>query len=225
MGIFIPRRVGAGIGPVQCALEDKMKEVPDNYYAPMRVDVIKECGWDEALLGLSLNKKQPLENMPAVAEKLAGKGGGHDQFLRHIVVWIDILGPLKWWKQMDKYHFFETQSESTMHTILHTETPLFAPATLSGAVHAAVQMFQDLWDGKLDYLTENERVEAITDSLPGGFMQRRICCTNYAQLHTIYHQRKTHKSQYWRNFIESFMEQIESPEYIDKKWKPVEERI
>ena len=55
------------------------------------------------------------------AEKL-GKchpGEGHDNFLKGIVVEFDITAPLYWWKQAQRYHFFEyVSSQSTMHCLL-----------------------------------------------------------------------------------------------------------
>lgn len=37
----------------------------------MIVEKLREAGFYEAMLGLSLNKNQPIGNMPAVAERLA----------------------------------------------------------------------------------------------------------------------------------------------------------
>ena len=96
----------------------------------MRVRIISEHGYSEALFGLGLSHgvtsgESPhdfnIARMERVALKLAGKGGGHDKFLRQIAVWLDITAPLYWWKEFDTYKVGTTaQSESTMHTLLKT---------------------------------------------------------------------------------------------------------
>jgi len=82
----------------------------------MRIQVLEESGLSHALLGLSLNKNQPLDNMLTLSDKLASKDGGHNKFLESIAVWLDITAPRYWWSQLDTYRAGVTkQSESTMH--------------------------------------------------------------------------------------------------------------
>ena len=47
----------------------------------MKVAVIGEYGHSQAMLGLSLNKKQPVDKMPNVAERLSGMDYGHNKFV------------------------------------------------------------------------------------------------------------------------------------------------
>ena len=88
----------------------------------MNVQIIKEAGYMEALYGIGLSfgitsqmsygdfrngsKEEHLEarlRMHKRACALAGKGKGHDKFLRQVGLWIVINAPLYWWKQFDQY--------------------------------------------------------------------------------------------------------------------------
>lgn len=39
--------------------------------------ILQECGYDQALLGLSLSYGADLDRMPEVAHRLSSKDGGH----------------------------------------------------------------------------------------------------------------------------------------------------
>ena len=82
------------------------------------VNKLEEAGYQSALFGLSLNKNQPLENMPDVAKKLCNKSGGHNKFLESIIIWLDVTAPRYWWQDADTYRLSTKQSQSTNHTIL-----------------------------------------------------------------------------------------------------------
>ena len=85
----------------------------------MHIAIPKEAGYEEAILGLSLNKNQPIENMPNVLRRLAHKGGGHSKALESICVWLDITAPRFWWAEFDTYRVGMTkQSQSTIHTLI-----------------------------------------------------------------------------------------------------------
>jgi len=86
----------------------------------MEVSILREAGYEEALLGLSLSYGKKAEIMPLVAERLSHKGGGHNKFLESMMVWIDIRAPLDFWAEFDTYRVGTSvtkQSESTMHTL------------------------------------------------------------------------------------------------------------
>ncbi len=69
----------------------------------MKVTVLEESGYQHALLGLSLSRGITLEHADRVAQRLAGKDGGHNKFLESIAVWMDITAPRYWWQQFDTY--------------------------------------------------------------------------------------------------------------------------
>jgi hypothetical protein len=173
--------------------------------------VLEEAGYWNALLGLSLNKKQLLEKMPEVAEKLCGKDGGHNKFLESIQVWLDITAPRFFWQEFDTYRIGTTkQSESTMHTILK-----------DGDIH------NGLFDSNIDqnhldmcnHLIDTQDLVGIKQQLPEGFLQRRIVCLNYKVLRHIYAQRRNHRLPHWIHFTKSVLEQLEHPLFITKRQK------
>ena len=84
----------------------------------MEVQKVEEAGFLSALKGLAHNKKQPVEKMASVAEKLAFSDGGHNKFLESIIVWLEVRGPRYFWQEADTFRLSTKQSESTMHTLI-----------------------------------------------------------------------------------------------------------
>lgn len=161
----------------------------------MEVKILKEAGYDEAILGLSLSYSKPVdERMYIVAEKLAPRGNGHNKFLESIVAWIDVTAPLDWWAEMDTYRVGMTkQSSSTMHTLgrrrlVHSDFEEEIPHTYLSYLNSCI-------DGKAP-------LSLLKKLLPCGFLQRRILCTNYKTLQNIINQRTGHKLPQWGIFLE-----------------------
>lgn len=174
----------------------------------MQVEVLREAGHDEAMLGLSLSYLQPVENMPNVALKLIPKGEPHCKFLRQVHVWVKITGPWKWWKHMQTYNvgvdWPDFQSSSTMHKLLsrpltwHDFSRPITPTVL-----ALINNFIERGD-----------LEAASDYLPGAFLYTRVLCFNYSALRNIISQRANHKLQAWHDFIDQLVPQLEHPEWL-----------
>lgn len=172
----------------------------------MKVEIILEAGYKPAMDGLSLNKLRPVDSMPAVAERLAGKDLGHDKFLRMIDVWIDVNAPRFWWHEFDTYKIgrnhlpdddegdITTESASTMNNIKDHdltqddfEYPIWTPylSYLNGELHAA---------------RAGTQIAYFKDQLPEGYLQRRILKINYAVAHNILVTRSTHRLPQWKVF-------------------------
>ena len=170
----------------------------------MQVKVLREAGYEEALLGLSLSYNS--KPNPRVAEQLAFKGDGHNKFLESMVVWLDVRASRAWWQQEATYRVGITrQSESTMHTMTKRE------------------LTDDDFDGGmqvkalLDALNLHIRARDwvwVKRHLPESFMQRRIVCTNYATLQRMIRQRKDHRWAEWPEFCEQVSGQVEHPEML-----------
>lgn len=171
----------------------------------MKVEILREAGYNEALLGLSLSRKKPIKAMHAVALKLHGKDGGHNKFLESICVWLDIAMPRYWWQQFDTYRIGMTkQSESTMYTVLHrplTQMDFARPIWRSTLI-------------RLNTLIEIRSFDQLKLELPEGFLQRRIAMTNYKTLRNMINQRKNHKLDEWRFFCAEILDQVKRPELI-----------
>jgi len=181
----------------------------------MRVEIIEESGFDGAMLGLSLNKKQPVENMLKLALKLGKADGGHNKFLESITVVLDITFPRFIWSEFDTYRIGVTkQSESTMHT-LEKET-----LTQENFEYPILEAYLRY----LNTLLSKNRQEIIVDkktpfiaefknALPDGFLQRRIVTTNYKTLRNIIKQRQHHKLPQWKEFCDYLKENLRYAEY------------
>ena len=173
----------------------------------MQVNVLKEAGYDEACLGLSLSYDSTIERARDVLPKLAYKQGGHNKALESMMIWVDITAPRFWWQQADTYRISTKQSSSTMHTIMKRLLTAedFDPAVPASSIADVNQMIT---------AKDFERVKAV---LPEGFLQRRIWCMSYKTLQNIVAQRSTHKLYEWKYFCEQMVQQIDHPEFIIKE--------
>jgi len=172
----------------------------------MKVEILREAGFDEALLGISLSYNSG-GDMKVVADKLVKRGGSHSKFLESIAVWIDINAPRYWWSQFDTYRIGVTkQSESTMHTL--TKRMLTA------------QDFETQIDIgtilKLNEMIAKNKLNEAKANLPESFLQRRIVCTNYMTLQRIIRQRRTHELIEWHQFCDDVLAQCKHPEFLQE---------
>ena len=172
----------------------------------MKVEIIEAHGVTAAMHGLGLSHgltsgvdvgaadySRPLE----VARRLAGRGGGHDKFLRQIMAWLDVTAPAYLWPELDQYKVATvTQSESKMHTLLKYpitqecfERPI-NPETLA----------------YLEGLRQAGDFLRLLNELPHGWLQRRILSCSAATLRNIIEQRRGHKLPEWGVFIDAVME-------------------
>ena len=172
----------------------------------MKVIVMKEAGYEEAMYGISLSFNSDVGRMPDRAEKLAGLDKGHNKFLESICVWLDIDAPRYWWSQFDTYRIGVTkQSESTMHTLTKREL-------------TQADFEVPIYTGTLDYLNHCIRHGYLVDAkanLPEAFLQRRIVCTNYKSLRGVVQQRAIHKLVEWQTLIQELYAQLSRPHFLD----------
>ena len=176
----------------------------------MKIEVLSEYGFFESLLGLGLShgltSSSTIDDvamdptrLKGIALSLAGKGHGHDKFLRMMTVTLDITAPLYWWKEFDTYKVGTVaQSESTMHTLMDKpfELGMFEGGMGLETLHHLERARQS---GDFEYVNRN---------LPQSFLQRRIIMTNYAALHNILNQRKGHKLREWSEFIHGVLDGV-----------------
>lgn len=186
----------------------------------MRVWLMKEFGYEEALFGIGLSYGKvsgyatPEEAMQhdewsrlcELAQKLASRGGGHDKFLRQIGVILDITAPMYWWKQMDTYKVSTVaQSESTMHTLLKN------PITKDCFEFRYVP---DFYIDFLEDLRKHKDFSRLNACLPQSWLQRRIWTGNYAVLKNIILQRENHKLPEWKFFFDALFPALGHPELL-----------
>lgn len=147
-------------------------------------------------------------------KKLIAAGSDHSKFMRMIHVQCDWEAPLYWWKEADTYKVGTVRNScSTMHTIMEHEFTMdvFAHEHLKGR---ALNTLEDTID-ELNYWREyylsiveqnvpgadakaKEIWWQIIQLLPSSYLQKATMDFNYANLRNMYHSRKTHKQDEWR---------------------------
>lgn len=177
----------------------------------MKVAILKEAGYEEAILGLSLSKNASLNNASLAAIKLAPMDGGHNKILESIYVWLDVDAPRFWWQEADTYRLSTKQSASTMHTI---DKRMLEQSDFELPIHQAMLDWVNTLVHKYALSKSIEDLVILKNSLPEGFLQRRIWVMNYKCLRNILLQRTTHRLPYWKIFCEHIRKNIEHPELL-----------
>lgn len=150
-----------------------------------------------------------------LAIRLANAGSDHAKFRRMLVVSMDILAPLYWWKEFDTYKVGTvTNSCSTMHKI-HAkkfERDDFSHEFLLGwnGAYSTETLLQTICDTlnhyRTLYLEESDPGQKkiywwqMIQLLPASYNQRRTVMLNYEVLANIHPARRHHKLDEWREF-------------------------
>lgn len=132
-------------------------------------------------------------------------GEGHDNFLKGIVVEFDVTAPLYWWKQAQRYHFFEyVSSQSTMHCLLKFDIEKQCVKDTNKEVLALVNKIKDEYNQINDENKDEKKAKRreLVASTPCGFCLGATMVTNYQQLKTMYLQRRYHKLSEWHIFCD-----------------------
>lgn len=128
-------------------------------------------------------------------------GEGHDNFLKGILVQMDVVAPLFWWKQAQRYHWFDfVSSQSTMHCLMKFDISSQCVDETSSAVLDVIRELVEKYKTMEDGEEKTTLWRTIVASLPCGFCLGATMTTNYQQLKTMYHQRKHHKLKEWAVF-------------------------
>ena len=90
-----------------------------------KVKILKEAGFEESMMAISMNKKMYSRDMYPVSMRLFNDDNGHNKFLEMIGVWIDYTLPRSIHSELDTYRIGTSKSsESTMHRLI--EDALYA---------------------------------------------------------------------------------------------------
>lgn len=141
------------------------------------------------------------------AEKLGAclGGQGHDNFLKGVIVQVDIVAPLYWWKEAQRYHWFDfISSQSTMHCLLKFDVSKQCVDETDQRVIAIVQELIAQYNAipLEDTVSQKAQWRKIVATLPCGFCLGASMTTNYQQLKTMYNQRNGHKLIEWHQFCD-----------------------
>ena len=159
------------------------------------------------------------DNDLALMKKLVSAGTDHSKFMRMINVTVDITAPLYWWKEMDTYKVGTVRNScSTMHTITDKEFTLddFSHEHLIDTdreIHSKLlrlipvttvleSVICELNYNREKYLETKDKLYwwQIIQLLPSSYNQRATVQLNYAVLQNIYHSRRNHRLDEWRDF-------------------------
>lgn len=164
-----------------------------------------------------------------LAKKLVKAGTDHSKFMRMITVTFDITAPMYWWKEASTYKVGTVRNScSTMHTIHKKEFTLddFSHEHLTDCYDSNGQLccefgwtleclINDLNAVRELYIETKDKKYwwQIIQLLPSSYNQRSTVQLNYAVLRNIYHSRKAHKLDEWRDFCK-WIEELPCSELI-----------
>ena len=156
-----------------------------------------------------------------LALQLAKAGSDHGKFLRSIIFSCDITAPMYWWKEMDTYKVGTVRNScSTMHKITAKEFELddFSHDKMvsNGVILEGEERKGAVWDScgtllrvidTLNYFRDHyvshpvkSHWYSLIQLLPSSYNQKATWTANYEVLRNIYHARKNHKLEEWREF-------------------------
>lgn len=185
----------------------------------MKIKIIGEYGYDQALYGLGLSYgitsdvtfDEYLLDIPLkyrlheISLKLCRNDGGHNKFLESIAIWLNIRAPRFLFSEIDTYRVGSSkQSESTIHTLM--KTPIEQSMFESDIMESTIENLEKL-------RKENDFI-GLKNNLPEAFLQRRIWILNYKSLRNIISQRRKHKLEQWRQFCSYIIQNSEHKEYF-----------
>ena len=192
----------------------------------IKVENIDTYGWEAAIRGMrnpmnSWDKSDSYQshdgydgdgsfivgdNDLKLMKSLVKAGTDHRKFLRMINVTMDITAPLYWWKEFDTYKVGTVRNScSTMHKIAAKKFELddFSHEHLSDM---SLKTLDDIIK-TLNYYREfanlpNAKFQwwQMIQLLPSSYNQRATVQLNYEVLRNMYHARKDHKLDEWREF-------------------------
>lgn len=163
------------------------------------------------------------DNDLKLMQNLYKAGTDHRKFMRMIVVFVDIIAPLYWWKEFDTYKVGTVvNSCSTMHKIQakefvredfsHEHMNVYSLNILATTIER-LNSFRNVYlHGGMSYDENHKYVLFEPKSkyiwwqmiqlLPTSYNQRRTVLMNYEVLANIYNARKNHKLDEWHRLCE-----------------------
>lgn len=165
-------------------------------------------------------------------KRLRNAGTDHRKFMRMITVYVDLTGPLYWWKEFKTYRAgrkfgddepdvlpipedylefdIEMNSCSTMHKITAKEFTLedFSHEHLDTRTASSLSVLEaviaELNHWRNNYLVSKSKEDwwQMIQLLPSSYNQRRTVMLNYEVLANIYKSRRNHKLDEWHTLCD-----------------------
>ena len=146
------------------------------------------------------------KNDKSLMQRLSQTGTDHRKFMRMMPVYVRITAPLYWWKEFDTYKIGTVANScSTMHKIQAKEFTLddFSHEHMDVASEACLETTIGYLNLFRQSFLENRDKDVwwqMIQLLPSSYNQTRIVMMNYEVLANMYHRRKNHKLEEWREF-------------------------
>lgn len=175
--------------------------------------------WRETIVGHEVEYRVVGRDDLTLMKKLVKAGADHAKFMRMINVTMDITAPLYWWSEYDTYKVGTVANScSKMHKIADKEFTLddFSHEHLmQGGLECLKNLCKDLNTCREQYLATHDKEWwwQIIQLLPSSYNQKRTVQLNYAVLRNMYHARRNHKLDEWRDFC-SWIESLPYAELI-----------
>lgn len=175
--------------------------------------------------------------------KLRNAGTDHRKFMRMIVVYVDITAPLYWWKEFDTYKVGTVANScSTMHKIhsrdltmddfstehMNSDSERILSTTIDNLNRCRESFIhcKNIDSNKVPHapdVAKNYWWQMI-QMLPTSYNQKRTVMMNYENLMNMYHARKNHKLDEWREFCK-WIEGLPYSELIISKKETSDEQV
>lgn len=150
-------------------------------------------------------------------QRLAKAGTDHRKFMRMMPVYVRITAPLYWWKEFDTYKIGTVANScSTMHKIAEKEFKIedFSCEHLDirskALLDETINVLNDYRKLYIEYNADDFEIKGCPSKkdiwwqmiqlLPSSYNQTRNILMNYEVMANIYHSRKIHKLDCWREF-------------------------
>jgi len=157
------------------------------------------------------------ENDHLLMQRLAKAGTDHRKFMRMMPVYVKITAPLYWWKEFDTYKIGTVANScSTMHKIAEKEFTIedFSCEHLDirtkVLLEETINVLNDYRKLYIEYNADDFEIKGCPSKkdiwwqmiqlLPSSYNQTRNILLNYEVLANMYHSRKNHKLDEWREF-------------------------
>lgn len=148
-------------------------------------------------------------------EQLSKAGTDHRKYMRMMPAYARITAPLYWWKEFDQYKVGTVSNScSTMHKIQekeftkedfsceHLDLLNIAPSYDVNFNYPLVTAIKYLNSAREKFIKTKDKAYwwQMIQSLPSSYNQTRNVMMNYEVLANMYHSRKNHKLDEWREF-------------------------
>ena len=189
---------------------------PMNSWDKSDSDITRVCEeGGKLILANTLNSFSLGDADKNLMQKLSKAGTDHRKFMRMMPVYVRITAPLYWWKEADTYKIGTVANScSTMHKIQDKEF------TIDDFSHEHLLDYESkAWDDVVPTALLNTIVNTLNvyrseflrtkdkhfwwqmiQLLPSSYNQTRNVMLNFEVLANMYHSRKNHKLDEWREF-------------------------